>query len=623
MNTQQALQLAFQHLNGGNLGAAAQLFNNVLQQEPQNFAALNGRGLVALQQNGLSQSASDFQQSLAINPQQVFAQKMLGIVLGAMGRFDESMQAFASAILLVPKDPEIYFNRANFRFQAGQYQEALADLNESIRLKPSYLEARSNRANLLMLQHDYAQALKDLLYLTDKIKNNPDLWVALGLAQHKTDQYQKALQSNERALKLNTQHPDALMNQSSITFDLQDFEAAERWGQKSVAATPERAESWYSLAKAQMELAQFDLAHESYDRALALNPQYAEAYMGRGLVKVALRDMTAAMLDYEKAIRLKPDYDDAVFNKSYAYLEHRDFVQGWEGYEYRLGFPKFKDSLLPDIPVWQGVSLKGTLLVRGEQGLGDQILFASVLPDLLRVHQNICLQVDSRLVPLFQRSFLGINVQAKASSPPVDCVAQIPLGSLPKLYRRSLADFSQSEVPYLRADAKKTEEYRELLSPNGERIIGVNWRSLNNRFAINKSIQLKDLEVIFKTPNCVFVNLQYGDTKSEIAAVKKFGIQFSQAVSIDLTNDIDSLASLVDACDEIVSVSNSTVHIAGALGKQVLLMLPYRSGKLWYWSEAKGEGSLWYPSIRTFHQSAQGDWASTIDAVKKALVEKV
>ncbi len=619
MNIQQALQQAFQYLNSGQLGAAVQIFESVLKYEPNNFAALNGRGFIALQQNRLPQSAADFQQSLAINPQQVFAQKMLGIVLGAMGRFEESMHAFGAAISLDAKDPEIYFNRANFRFQAGQAQDALADLNESIRLKPSYLEARSNRANLLILQHDYAQAQKDLLYLTDKIKNNPDIWVALGLTQHKTDQHQKASQSNERAIKLNARHPDALMNQSSITFDLQDFEAAERWGQKSVAATPERAESWYSLAKAQMELAQFDLARESYDRALALNPQYAEAYMGRGLVKVALRNMAGAILDYDKAVELKPDYDDAIFNKSYAYLEHRDFVTGWEGYEHRLGFPKFKDTLLPDIPVWQGAALNGTLLVRGEQGLGDQILFASVLPDLLKTQQKICLQVEPRLVLLFQRSFAGVDVQPKTSKPPVDCMAQIPLGSLPKFYRRSLVDFNQRENPYLRADADKTKEYRRLLSPNGEKIIGINWRSLNNRFAINKSIQLKDLEPIFKTPNCIFVNLQYGDSRTEIAAAKKLGIQFSQAVSIDLTNDIDSLASLVDACDELVSVSNSTVHIAGALGKTVLLMLPYRSGKLWYWSEAKSEGSLWYPSIRTFHQDAQGDWTQALSKVVQEL----
>ena len=185
MNTQQALQLAFQHLNSGNLLAAYPLFNSVLQREPQNFAALNGRGFIALQQNQLPQALADLQQSLSINPKQAFSQKMVGIVLGAMGRFDESMAAFAAALALDSRDPEVYFNRAHFRFQAGLAQDALADLDAAIKLRGSYLEARSNRANLLIQLGDFARAEKDLDYLVAKVTNNPDLWVALGLARHK------------------------------------------------------------------------------------------------------------------------------------------------------------------------------------------------------------------------------------------------------------------------------------------------------------------------------------------------------------------------------------------------------------------------------------------------------
>jgi len=161
------------------------------------------------------------------------------------------------------------------------------------------------------------------------------------------------------------------------------------------------------------------------------------------------------------------------------------------------------------------------------------------------------------------------------------------------------------------------------LAPNGERIIGLNWRSFRNKYANDKSLDLMDLAPFFNLPGCTVVNLQYGDIRDEVRAAEAAGLHFNKAVTIDLTKDMDGVASLVDACDVIVSTSNTTVHIAGALGKQVLLMLPYRTGKLWYWSEAKGEGSLWYPTIKTFHQGAQGDWASTIDAVKASLMGKV
>lgn len=623
MKTPQVLQQAFQHLNSGNLLAAGSLFEGVLAQEPRNFAALNGRGFVALQQNRLPQSLSDLQASLAINPQQPFAHKMVGIVLGALGRFDEAMGAFAAALALDAKDPEVYFNRANFRFQAGQVQEALADLDSAIKLRGSYLEARSNRANLLIQMGDFVRAEKDLDYLVNKVTNNPDLWVALGLVRHKVGKQREAMQCNERALKLVPNHPDALLNSSSATYDQSDYPAALVWGVRAIEATPNRAEAHYAKAQALMAISRFDAALESYSRAIELNPNYPEAWMGRGLTRARLRDRDGAVVDYERAVALRPGYDEALFNKGHVHLEHRDFMAGWPAYEHRFGMPSLGIANLPDIAVWDGQPIVGKLLVRGEQGLGDQIIFASVLPDLLQQVPNICLQLEPRLVSLFQRSFPGVDVISKDKKPPTDVAAQICIGSLPQYFRQCAADFAATTTPFLKADPDKTAAFRKALAPNGERIIGLNWRSFRNKYADDKSMTLKDLAPLFALPGFTVVNLQYGDIRDELKAAESAGLQFNKAVNVDLTKDIDGVASLLDACDVIVSVSNSTAHLAGALGKPVMLMLPYRTGKLWYWSEAKGEGSLWYPTIHTFHQSAQGDWGRTITAVVDELQQSL
>jgi ADP-heptose:LPS heptosyltransferase len=372
-----------------------------------------------------------------------------------------------------------------------------------------------------------------------------------------------------------------------------------------------------------MGMHRFEEAVAAYTCAIELNPSYAEAWMGRGLTKSRLRDLTGAALDYDQAIALRPTYDEAFFNRGHVYLEHHDFAKGWADYDHRYGMPSLGISNLPNIPLWQGEPLAGKLLVRGEQGLGDQIIFASVLSELLKLAPQVCLQLEHRLAPLFQRSFPDVEVMSRDKKPPADVVAQICIGSLPQYFRKDMAAFAGATMPYLKADTDRTAAFRKALAPNGERIIGLNWRSFRNKYANEKSMGLLDMAPFFNLPGCTVVNLQYGDVKDEIRAAEAAGLYFNKAVTIDLTKDIDGVASLVDACDVLVSTSNTTVHIAGALGKPVLLMLPYRSGKLWYWSEAKGEGSLWYPSIRTFHQNAQGDWASTIDAVKQALVEKV
>ena len=345
--------------------------------------------------------------------------------------------------------------------------------------------------------------------------------------------------------------------------------------------------------------------------------------MGRGLVRARLHQLDLAVADYDQAIMLKPDYDEAAFNRGHAYLEHRNFVLGWQGYEHRFQMPSVGTRYLPNIPIWGGDDIHGLLLVNGEQGLGDQLLFGSVLYDLVHQHREICVRLDRRLITLFQRALPSIKVISFEEAVPRDVVAQIALGSLPQFFRRAEADFLKSKRPILTADAKIVSKYRALLAPNGERVIGINWRSFQNKYADDKSIELKDLLPILKEPGCVFVNLQYGDVAKEIAGLKTLGVKFSDVLAVDLTNDLEGVAALIEACDVVVSVSNSTAHIAGALGKDVRLMLPYRTGKLWYWSEAKGQGSLWYPTIQTFHQDAQGDWTGTIEAVKASLMGKV
>lgn len=624
MNTQQALQLAFQHLNSGNLPAAGQLFNSVLQQQPESFAALNGRGFIALQQNALSQAQADFRASLSINAKQPFARKMLGIVLGATGQFEPAMEAFAAALALDAKDAEVYFNRANFRFQAGQVQEALADLDAAIKLRGSYLEARSNRANLLIQLGEFARAEKDLDYLVNKVTNNPDIWVALGLVRYRLGKLREAMQCNERALKLVPNHPDALLNSASTTFEQKNYEASLVWADKGLAVVPMRVDLHYAKANALAAMSRFEESVAAYDRALQLHPQYAEAFNARGLAKASLRQLDEAVKDYEQAIKLRPGYHDAIYNKSYAQLEHGDLVGGWQGYEHRFQVPALGIQPLSGLPVWQGVPVDGALLVRAEQGLGDQILFGTVLHDLLLTQPQVVLQLETRLVPLFARSFPTARVISLKDRVPSDVVAQTSMGSLPQFFRRATDDFKKARAPYLFADQKQVDDFHDkLVSGSKQRVIGVSWRSFNNRFTQQKSMSLVDLASLFNLPDTSIVNLQYGDTAQEIDQAKDAGCVFNDAVQIDLTQDIDGLASLIMACEVIVTVSNTTAHIAAALGKTVLLMLPHRIGKLWYWSEAQGGHSLWYPSVTTFHQTQPADWASTIDAVKASLLSKV
>lgn len=336
MDITQALISAFQHLKSGNLSLAGHLFESVLGQDSQNIDALNGRGFIALQENRLSDSAADFKQSLRVQPLQSFALKMLGVVQGVMGEFDESMQTFAAALELDADDPEVYFNRANFRFQSGLMQAALDDLNVAIRLRESYIEARFNRANLLLQLGKFDKAGDDLDFLVGKITNNPDLWVALGLAKHKTGKYADALRCNDLALELFPNHPDALLNNSSVCYEVGEYLVALSWAENAIASSPNRPEAHYAKAQSLMAMSRFDEAVESYTCAIDLNQNHVDFLMGRGLARLALLEPDVALLDFLEARDLSPDNPLVYNNIGLAYAEMHQYEPALNAYKHSL-----------------------------------------------------------------------------------------------------------------------------------------------------------------------------------------------------------------------------------------------------------------------------------------------
>jgi hypothetical protein len=147
---------------------------------------------------------------------------------------------------------------------------------------------------------------------------------------------------------------------------------------------------------------------------------------------------------------------------------------------------------------------------------------------------------------------------------------------------------------------------------------GVAWKSINQKLGINKSILLTDLNVIFQVEDCEFINLQYGDTQEEIADLEKnFGSRLITIEGIDLFKDIDGLLSIIQTCDFIVTTSNVTAHLAGALGKTTFLLVPYSAGRIWYWHEEKI--SSWYPSISLYSQDQNFEWSTAIKDISSRL----
>jgi hypothetical protein len=221
---------------------------------------------------------------------------------------------------------------------------------------------------------------------------------------------------------------------------------------------------------------------------------------------------------------------------------------------------------------------------------------------------------------IYQRSFpefIFIDRLGNLSEDNLDY--QISMAGAIKFFRNSIDDFSKSVFPYLIADEIKTNEIRSIIKREPNQIIcGLSWKSANADIGDFKSIPLVEFEPLLVLDNIKFINLQYKSDSFKHEDEIKYDKYIQKINDVDIYNDIDSLASIIQACDIVITCSNTTAHLAGALKKQTILLLPISNGRFWYWSENDCQ-SVWYPSITVLHQKTPTQWSEQITLINSLI----
>jgi hypothetical protein len=369
------------------------------------------------------------------------------------------------------------------------------------------------------------------------------------------------------------------------------------------------------------KLNQNDEALIQYDKAIQINPNYAEAYNNKGVILFECHQYQEALKQYDKAIELNQDYSSAYQNKGIYYLSLCNFKNGWKFWEFRdnLELNKKQD-------IYKNFQDLNRVFIFKEQGLGDNILYASIFNAIDEKHSEIYIEVDQRLLKIFNRSFKYLKFMPTGTIPSKNNFdSQLALASLPAFFRKSKDDFKNQKKSFLVSDTKKTREFFYKLRSNhpNKKICGISWKSSNLSFGKDKSISLSNLEPILRNPDIIFVNLQYNSTTEEVKDFfEKTKIKIEIFTEIDLYNDIDSLFSIVDACDFIITISNITAHVAGSLGKKTYLLAPFGKGRLYYWHHELNQ-SIWYPSIEVFDQTSTGEFTKAINEINKNILKSL
>lgn len=479
------------------------------------------------------------------------------------------------------------------------------------------------------------------------------------VARHQAGDLAGAGAGYQAVLAIAPNQADALHLLGVVKDEQGDHDGAVEFIRRAIAASPDTADFHGNLGTALNAAGQPEAAISAYRRAMALDPHNAEWPYNLGNLLRTAGDPQAAADQFRCALRLRPghlmagnnlamllweDLDDVAgaeaqfrdlierapewplgrMNHGLFCLSRGRYAEGWREYEWRWRYDGYREKDWGlGLPRWRGQPLGGAgLLLWGEQGPGDQILHGTMLADMARrVEAKIIVAVEARLVPLFERSLAGRGIRVVQRGAMADgAVAQCPFGSLGTFVRCDDTDFAGG-APYLQADPERTaclrERYRALARP-GQKVIGLSWRSGNPSIGREKSLPLPILAPVLQTLDAQWVSLQYGDTVADRRWLAAAGVSLHHDPEIDGMQDLDGFAAQVASLDAVVSVSNTAAHMAGALGRPCLLLLPAGRGRLWYWP-ATGGTTPWYDSLRILRQPAPGDWEGAVASLRSSL----
>jgi len=574
LSIEQTLSQAKKAMKQGNTTIALQFFNAVLQHQPNHPVAK--KGLRKLQK-GVSQDQSVQVEIVDPSPEQINSLvnlyytgqmiqteqacrallqtyplssvviNLLGASLQGQGKLQEAVESFDKVIQLKP-DYAAYSNRGNVLKELGQLEEAVESYGSAIQLKPDFAEAYSNCA----------------------------------VALQKLGQFTEAKKSSDEAIQLKPDFAEAYYNRGAALQELGQFTEAKKSCDRAIQLKPDFPEAYSNQGSILQKLGQLAEAVESYDRAIQLKPDYADAYYNRGVAFQRQGQLAKAIENYDRAIQFKPDYVVARWNLSLLQLNNGYLSEGFKNYEARWKwdeFPSWRREF--SIPRWNGETLTGkSILIWAEQGIGDEIQFATLIPEFEKLECHVGIECAPKLVAILQWSFPWADVRETGE---MNCKGsviysqfdyQIPMGSLAPQFRKTLNDFRNFQKPFIpRLKEGEIKVRNKLNLQEGQLLIGLCWRSSKqgeDKLGLRHDLRVEDLAPLKIIKGAVFLAVQYDDCLPELEQVRSLGLPIRYYTNIDQKDDISSTCALLGACDFIISATTAVFQLAGSLGVPTL-----------------------------------------------------
>ena len=637
----------------GKLEAAVAALEQALRLDPRHWAAHNNLGIALARLRRFDQAAASFHRAIALRPAGAQAHNNLANALAEQRRHDEAIPHFQCALRLDPAYPDARLNLGKALLAAARFEEAADQFRQVVELDPGIAKAHRHLGLALAAQGKRDDAIPCLRQAIELDPDDPESHFHLACVLKAASRREEAIASLERALILRPAYFEVLnVLGTCLTYHGQPERAIDCFD-KALALGGESAATRSSRGIALAACGRYDEAMAEYGRALELKPDYVEIHNNAGCALVGLHRYEEALARYALAIDLKPEYAEAHRNLGLMQLLRGDLEKGWPELEWRWKCPDFDERHFAQ-PAWDGGALDGkAILLHAEQGLGDTLQLIRYAPLVKEQGGRVVARIPKHLVALLSRCPDVDQIVTDDDFNDFD--VHLPMMSLPKVFGTTLETIP-NRVPYLFADEELIEYWRQELTglrhlPVREEVlglgasvlgasgcnletenlatktqklrpkpllIGIAWQGnpkyLGDR---QRSIPLACFAPLAQVRGVRLINLQKGHGTDQLFGVADKFFVSEPVGDVDLAHGrFMDTAAIMKNLDLVITSDSAVAHLAGGLGVNVWVALPYAPD--WRWLLDRND-SPWYPTMRLFRQETPGDWNGVFRRIRRAL----
>ncbi|MEJ2613822.1 MAG: tetratricopeptide repeat protein [Ignavibacteriaceae bacterium] len=618
----------------GDFVSAIPLFEEVVKIKREHTEAYYNLALCQHNLNKNEEALKNYKKVIELNPFLSEAHNNIAIIYKNMNKFDEAEKAFRMAVKVKPdnysamsnlsglsinKDKSKEYQEAFELFQRKEFDAAKNIIIGLLRKAPDNLHLLKSLGIINYNLNEFKESIECYKKIIELNENNSEAQYSLGVCYQGLDNNDLALKHYKKAIELNPEYLDAYNNLGLLYSSLKNYDEAEKCFETALKYKPAYFNSIINLGTIKLHRDEYDKALDYFNEAIKISvdekniASKSVAYCNIGFVHLRRKNLDEAIKYFNIGIDLEPESVLAHYNKAEVLLMQGQFDEGWKEYEWRQGRKDFgKRKFKPFKPE---NDLKGKrVLVYAEQGLGDAIQFIRYLPFLKKKGCYIILECSKHLHELlYNFKYVDKIIERNlVEKPNIEYDYEVPLLSLP-LYFKTNAENIPAGVPYLSVNKNLQEKWADTINEDGKIKIGIVWAGspihTNDR---HRSVRLQQFLPLLSIEGTHYYSLQKG---FQVMQARDY-----QLLLTELDEHIRSFAdtaAIIETLDLVITIDTSVAHLAGALGKETWVLLPYLPD--WRWL-LEGNRSLWYPTMKLYRQPKISDWDSVFLELKKDLI---